>query len=177
MSRLFFILIILIACQGYSQKIHKKNITDLKEIDSLYREFGYFDNNFIKVNYENEIIIFHHNPFRDDSRIIADSLVISLNIDSLTIVKYCQKTQIRFETLYSLLKLIIKNRFTYVGYAGPGDCYDCSIQLWLMDNKYYIVKEKNNRCLPDDCFWPELTEGKKRIRKITKEILFVKIRY
>lgn len=139
--------------------IQAQTIKDIKQIDSLFRQVDGFYWAHIDIDYNKNKLKFFYYP-------TADSLETTTTLDSLTIRQYCNKTKTtktKFEIIYPLLTLMIKNKFISISPAGPGDCAHCSVIIFVNDRQSFVIKDLKDRCMPDDCYDGENKEKRKKL--------------
>ena len=183
MTKLILIIGLCFSLQIFAQNrdVPPQTIKEIKQIDSLFRQIDMFYFAHLEINYiTNKLKLLQCYNY-DSKTNKVDSLEMTTKLDSLTIRQYCIKTKTKFETVYNLLDLMIKNKFISLSPAGPGDCADCSMIIYFKKDEAYVVEDLKNRCMPDDCYWYYIYKNemngkfkKGQAIKITDNILLVK---
>lgn len=151
---------------GQKANIHSQTLNDIKQIDSLFRQIETFYWAQLNIDYKkNALELFYHPNMITPWKTTAAP-------DSLTIQQYCNRTkETKFQVLFPLLELMIKNKFTSISPAGPGDCGACSVIIFNIENKAFLIKDLKNRCMPEDCYDKE---KKEKMIKLTDSIFLIK---
>ena len=177
---------------GQNNSVPPQTIRDLRIIDSLFVMMVDPWEVQLNINYKTNklklVQLYKVTPGKEvNSRVFEmDSLETSTKLDSLIIKQYCIRTNAKFESIFTFLHLMVKNKFISLNPAGEGDCSPCSVAIFYKKDKAYIVKNLKHLCANDDyCFGRLLDEDKcdyinkkkhkkNNIKKITEDILIVK---
>lgn len=174
---------------GQNNSVPPQTIRDLRVIDSLFAMMVDPWEVQLNINYKTNklklVQLYKVKQGKDvNSRVFEmDSLEASTKLDSLTIKQYCIRTNAKFESIFTFLHLMVKNKFLSLYPAGPGDCKACCVAIYFEKNKAYIVTNLKHYCMSfsNSCFWGLWDEDKcdyvykeKNIDKITEDILIVK---
>ena len=129
----------------------KNIISNIEEIDSLFREVKLTMFSSLKINYGKESVVLYNFTY-DTTNKIRDSIEFDYN-EKIDLDKYCRITGINYQQCYRIIELMKMNQFQGIKQVGPGDCADCSNYIFWKQNHGYVVKKIDSRCFPDDCFY------------------------